>query len=63
MECEDKRKYRIELYKHIIAQHMQEIAIKAGKLPDDQRDVFRRLYRKRQRAWRWCQDQLSEVEV
>lgn len=63
MECEEKRQYRIGLYKNLLKQHMVLLAEKAGKLPEAERGIYRQLYRKRQRQWRWCVEQLEPAEV
>lgn len=51
MDCEGKRKFRLELYMHIVAQHLDELVAKGKAAPEEKREVFRRLYRKRQRQF------------
>lgn len=47
MECEEEREGRIKLYMRLCMIHLEEIAKKAGKLPEEQRPIYRVLYKKR----------------
>lgn len=43
----------------VLQLHMADIAARGAKVPVEQREIYIRLYRKRQRQWRAAQEQLE----
>ena len=61
MDCIKEQTGRLEVYKRLLRCSMDDITKRASTLPEDQRAVYRQLYRKRQRAWRAAQERLDEL--
>lgn len=63
MDCCADPQWRERVYVRVIELHMDRLVALGGSLPENKRAVFRRLYRKRQRAWARAKALLEEVEV
>jgi len=61
MDCIKEQTGRLEVYKRLLQCSMEDITKRARTLPEDQREVYRTLYRARQRKWRWCQEQIERL--
>jgi hypothetical protein len=63
MDCENEREGRIKLYMKLCMLHIEDIAKKAGTLPEDQRAIYRVLYKKRLRQYQTAKQEREGVEV
>jgi hypothetical protein len=59
MQCIKEQTGRLEVFKKLLQCSMEDITKRASSLPENQREVYRRLYRKRQRAWLAAQERLD----
>lgn len=63
MKCENEHEGRIKLYIRLCMLHVEDIVKKAGTLPEDQRAIYRVLYKKRLRQCAVAKMQLEAVEA
>lgn len=63
MKCEDERRYRLELYMKLCQLHIEEITQHALTVPAEKREVYRALYKKRQRQYHAAKEALEPVLI
>lgn len=63
MNCEQEHEGRIKLYIKLCMLHVEDIVTKAGTLPEEERAIYRVLYKKRLRQAALARMQLELAEV
>lgn len=61
--CTTDEDWRLRVYIRLVELHLDEIVGKGKAAPESRRDIWRRLYRKRQRQFIWARERLEGVEV
>lgn len=63
VDCCTDPQWRQRVYVRVIELHMDRLVALGSSLPENKRDVLRRLYRKRQAQWIAAKALLEEVAV